>query len=124
MQILGSELRKWKKRNCSNSYLEGAWISENGKQQIQCKIVDNNVFECTWPNHLVENFQIESEIIRGIKNPQICGFPSKDGIIKWTSGNQWTKEGNNYCMMYMNIWNILGMLYIPYDMQQQIRLKF
>ena len=93
MKFLGAKFGQRKHNDCSNRYLEGTWISENGKQQVRCKMVGNNIFECAWPNDLVESFQIESETLRGTKNPQIRGFPSKDGMIKWTSGNQWSKEG-------------------------------
>ena len=83
--------------------LEGTWISGNEKQQIRCKNVNNGVLECTWPSQLVENFQIDSETLRGVKNSQICGYISTDGIINWNTGNQWMKEGTKLIIMFTDI---------------------
>ena len=77
----------------SESQLEGCWISENGNQIIDCKVV-NHSLECTWPNQIVEHFQVCSEILKGVTNPEIFGYPMEDGLITWNTGNRWVKQGN------------------------------
>ena len=52
------------------------------------------MFECTWPNQLVEHFQINDDNLQGVTNPEILGYPTKDGMILWSTGNLWIKEGN------------------------------
>ena len=72
---------------------EGTWISENGDERIDCKLRENILLECTWPSHFVEFFQIDAQILQGVENPEICGFPLNDSLIKWNTGNCWIKEG-------------------------------
>ena len=73
--------------------MEGCWISENGNQIIDCKLV-NNSLECTWPSQIVEHFQVCYEILKGVTNPEILGYPTEDGMITWNTGNRWVKQGN------------------------------
>lgn len=72
---------------------DGYWLSGTNNQRIKCKAVDM-VLKCSWSNGYVEEFAMSSECLKGLKNPTILGYPSKDGIISWNTGNQWTKEGN------------------------------
>ena len=80
-------------RHSISSQLEGNWISEYDDQQINCK-VDDDKMECTWPNKHVETFKIDSDQLKGLENPAIYGYPTKDGLITWSSGNKWIKDGN------------------------------
>ena len=75
----------------SRSKFKGKWISENGSEQINCKVVDNTL-QCTWHNRFVETFELESGNLKGIENPETLGFPSKDGSTFWSTGNRWIKE--------------------------------
>ena len=77
----------------SDSRLEGCWISESGNQQIKCKVVDN-LLKCTWPNQLLECFQMDSGNLKGATNVDIIGFVSENDIIIWNTGNQWVRQGN------------------------------
>ena len=73
--------------------MEGCWISENGNNAIDCKVV-NHSLECTWPNQIVEHFHVSPEILKGVTNPEILGYPTDDEMITWNTGNRWIKQGN------------------------------
>ena len=60
---------------------------------IDCKLV-NNTLECIWRNQIVEHFQVRSESVKGVTNPEILGYPTDDGMITWNTGNRWIKPGN------------------------------
>ena len=63
--------------------------------RIYCRVKNVTMLECVWPDHNVEYFHIDSDILKGTINPDILGYPSEDGcLITWSSGNIWTKEGN------------------------------
>ena len=67
--------------------------NENGNHIIDCKLVDNSL-ECTWTNQMVEHFQLSSEILKGVTNSEILGYPTEHGLITWNTGNRWIKEGS------------------------------
>ena len=79
--------------NIPFSPFEGTWISENGDERIDCKLREDVLLESTWPNQFVEFFQIDSQILQGVENPEIYGYPLNDDLIKWNTGNLWVREG-------------------------------
>ena len=72
---------------------EVCWVSEHGNQQLKCVLIDNRLFECTWPNQFVERFRVNGYTLIGVTNPEILGY-IKDGVIAWNTGNTWVREGN------------------------------
>ena len=77
----------------SETRLEGCWISENGNEIIDCKVV-NNSLKCIWSNQIVEHFEVSHKILKGVANPEILGYPTDDGMINWNTGNRWIKPGH------------------------------
>ena len=74
--------------------LEGIWICENGNQRIDCNLNDEHTWLlCTWSNEYIEIFQLESENLTGVTNPEILGYPTEGDLIIWNTGNRWYKEG-------------------------------
>ena len=90
MKELSTQLNK-----VAISPFEGTWVSKNGDMRINCKLTENTLLESTWDNQFVEYFQIESQILKGVKNPEIRGFPLNNDLIKWNTGNHWVKEGKD-----------------------------
>ena len=77
------------------SPFEGTWVSENGDMRINCKLRENGLLESTWENQFVECFQIDSQMLQGVENPKIRGFPLSNDLIKWSTGNHWVKDGED-----------------------------
>ena len=92
--------------------LDGCWISEKSNHRIECNVNDDKTWLiCTWPNEYVEMFELDSENLKGITNPEIIGYLSEVDLIIWNTGSRWIKEGNYTQKKSNNIQNLTNNIF-------------
>ena len=72
----------------------GHWTQSSDNLEIMCSQASDSIIKCLWSdnsgNVVSQNFTIQGT---ALSHPSISGNYSGNGVISWTGGVTWSKQG-------------------------------